>query len=219
MGTEGLPRRAHADNVFHNSADTNVPGRNHRIFDQDAAQETQSDLRVDFRSGRGRRRLEELMAMINTATRRRLVEPRRPRRTPDGVKFGVKRRRPAKDPRKNNWDNPTEQDLPRRKATKFNYIYGTNLPKRKATIKSIEAENKRREQTRLLRRAEAKKLAEAKRLAARPTILGPRAEAESSSLDSSPSDSSEVIPDDEPKPSILPGWVTDAWKKLAKWFP
>merc|ERR1712096_384175 len=32
-----------------------------------------------------------------------------PRRTPDGVKFGVKRRRPAKDPRKNNWDNPTQQ--------------------------------------------------------------------------------------------------------------
>merc|ERR1711964_724934 len=98
---------------------------------------------------------------------------------------------------------------------KFNYIYGTPLPRRKATEAQIERVNKRREQIRLQQRAEAKKLAEAKRLAARPTVLGPRAEAESSSLDSSPSDSSEVIPDDEPKPSILPGWITDAWKK---WF-
>merc|ERR1711964_677803 len=46
-------------------------------------------------------------------------------------------------------------------------------------------------------RAEAKELAEAKRLA--------EAEAESSSLYSFLSDSSEVIPDDEPKRSILPG--------------
>merc|ERR1711964_780502 len=159
--TEGWTSRAY----------TNVPGRNHRIFDQDAAQETQSDLRVDFRSGRGRRRLEELMAMINTATRRRLVEPRRPRRTPDGVKFGVKRRRPAKDPRKNNWDNPTEQDLPRRKATKFNYIYGTKLPRRKETLLDIERERKRRDQIRLEQRAlraEAKKASISKEASSPP---------------------------------------------------
>merc|ERR1711964_362411 len=149
--TEGWTSRAY----------TNVPGRNHRIFDQDAAQETQSDLRVDFRSGRGRRRLEELMAMINTATRRRLVEPRRPLRA---------------------------------KHQKFRRFAGMEREERRGLDIYIQR-----------MRAEAKELAEAKRLA--------EAEAESSSLDSSPSDSSEVIPDDEPKPSILPGWITDAWKK------
>merc|ERR1711964_674610 len=114
--------------------------------------------------------------------------------------FRRSRRRPAHYNQYLQKIAPTEQDLQR---------------KRKATNDNIERERKRREQTRLEQRAKAKKLAEAKRLAARPTVLGPRAEAESSSLDSSPSDSSEVIPDDEPKPSILPGWVTDAWKK---WF-
>merc|ERR1711964_721978 len=87
--------------------------------------------------------------------------------------FRRSRRRPAHYNQYLQKIDPTEQDLQR---------------KRKATNDNIERERKRREQIRLLRRAER---AEAKKLAARPTVLGPRAEAEPSSLDSSPSDSSE----------------------------